>query len=177
MKAPDKTRVTIAIATAIFFIVSCATKGPIVGVKKRAYETEVYEATYEEGWEAAMTYLQDVGIMPTFTEKETGLIKAEVPFTERKWRAGMTALTVLLMPLFGLGLIFAPACTHKVRNKATYTAYVKSLDPDHVSIRLLAVTEDGKRIWTEENYPKIHMTIQEIINQRRFLKGTGTEIE
>ena len=112
----------------------------IEGIKKRAYETRVYEAGYKEAWEAVMTFFQDINIVPSFTDKETGLIKAETA-------------------------------------NATFSAYIKSLDPSHVSVRLLAVDKKGKRIWKEKDYPLIHNKIQEIISQKWFLKGTVTPIE
>jgi len=153
----------------LFF--NCATphKRTLTGITKRAYETRVYEISYEDAWKATMTLFQDLDIMPTFTDKNSGLIKAEVPYQEGS-RTGQAIGTVL----FGVAgaLLYKPT-----KGVVNYTAFITELSQQKVSIRFLGIRDDGKRVWKEKECNQIHMRLQELINQLQFLKGTGTEVE
>ncbi len=158
-------------------LAGCASTDPFKGIKARAYETRVYMANYDDTWEAVMTFFQDINVMPTFTDKETGLIKAEVPFTDFKIKkkVGVTATAAVLAG--PCAILTIPYWFSTDKSNRIFTAYVKPLSETTTSVRLLAITASGNVIWREKNYPVVHNRIQENITQAYFLEGTGTQIE
>ena len=160
---------------------NCAPARPLPGVasgiSKRAVETEVYEATYDEAWRATLTLFQDLDLLPTFTDKNTGILKAEVPYTDHKVMKKGFVTAVLGIIFLPLALLAIPYWASTDEATMSFTAWIKPLDDQQVSIRLLGVNSKGKAVWKEEDYPILHTTLREILEQQRFLKGTGSEIE
>lgn len=162
----------ISVVLVLSVVNGCATMKyeSVKSIKKRAYETRVYEATYEETWMGVMTLFQDLDIMPTFTDKTAGLIKAEVPYTD--YKIGKKILLTCMLWWFAI-----PYWISTEQANMVFTAYIKPLDSDLTSVRLLGVSSKGKKIWKAEKYPELHNRVQEILSQRHFLEGTGTNIE
>lgn len=155
-----------------FLLSGCATSrvGSFKSIEKRAYETRVYDATYEETWKSVMMLFQDLDLMPSFTDKTAGLIKAEVPYTD--YKIGKKILLTCLIWYFAI-----PYWISTDQGEMIFTAYIKPVGENLTSVRLLGVNSKGKKVWKEKNYPELHNAIQEILAQKRFLEGLGSEIE
>ena len=157
-----------------FLVLSACVRGPMpgpqTGLEKRAVETQVYEGSYDEVWNGTLTLFQDLNILPTFTDKQTGIIKAEVPYTD--YKVMKKAMATLLVGIFAV-----PYWISTDNANMTFTAWVRPLDESHVSVRLLGISSKGDQLWGEGDYPILHNKLREIIQQQKFLQGTQTPLE
>ena len=153
---------------------ACAPRGPMpgpqAGLQKRAVETQVHAGTSDEVWRGTLLLFEDLNILPTFTDKQTGIIKAEVPYTD--YKVGKKVIATVLLGIFATPYWISTDQANKI-----FTAWVRPLDESHVSVRFLGISSKGDQLWREKDYPIIHDKLQEIIQQQRFLQGTRTPLE
>lgn len=130
----------------------------------------MYDGTHAELWQATLTLFQDLGILPTFTDRDSGIIKAEVPYSDKNVSRKIAA-TVLL------GVLAMPLWMDSGEGNRIFTAWVRELDESHVSVRLLGVSSKGDKLWSDKDSPVLHNTLRDTVQQQRFLKGTQTPLE